>query len=65
MFKRAKTLPVISSREIPLWLLQSDMAPLFLYKVIVLESRMSCDTLPFLQHLTKMTCRRGSKQDLH
>merc|ERR1712096_161117 len=60
---RAKALPATPRREIPLWLLQSDLVPLFLYKVI-LASHMSCGTMPSLQHLIKMSCKRGNKQDL-
>ena len=43
-------------------MLQFDLVPLFLYKVMILASHMSC--VPFLQNLTIMSCRRGNKQDL-
>ena len=37
----------------------------FLYKLIILASRMCCGTLVSLQHLTKIPCRRGNRHDLH
>ena len=55
----------IPNRKIILLLLQSNLALFFLYNVIILVSRMSCGTLPYLQHLNKMSYRRGYNEDLH
>ena len=44
--------------------MQSDLEPLFLYKVVIITLRMSCGSILPLQHLTKMSCRWGNKHDL-
>ena len=61
-----KPLPAIPSKGILLWLLQSYLAPLFLYRVIILVPYHSCLLAYYLfQLLTEISCRKGSKQDLH
>ena len=54
---RAKHFPTMDMREMPLWLLQSDLSPLFLYRVTITLSFMSWGTFPSFQHWW----RRSSK----
>ena len=58
---RANTLPTMLSREIPLQLLQSLLSPLFLYRVMILESLMSSGTGPSCQRWQRTSCSWSSK----
>ena len=58
---RVNTLPTMLSREIPLLVLQSFLSPLFLYRVMILESLVSCGTAPSCQHWQRTSCSGSSK----
>ena len=57
---RANTLPTMLSREMPLYLLQSFRSALFLYRVVILESLVSCGTAPSCQHWQMTLCSGSS-----
>ena len=42
----------------------SDLELLFSYKVMILVSRISCGTITFLKHLTKISCIQITKHDI-